>query len=178
MRLDSETLARLRDALRGGVAHPPPVPDGAEALPGDGSPEMRAIAARIAPLCEVLYLLSVADHRHDARERAVMAGAIGALTEGALGEAAIERMIAGFEAALAAEGWESRLARSAGVLAADRRDAEAAFTLAAVMAIADEFPDERERVLLEELRAQLGISARRAQVLLGEAVSQLPPAPA
>ncbi len=188
MRLDSSTLARLRDELRmrgarPSVPPPPAVPPQVEARagarersdaasparPDDGSPEARAIVQRIAPMCEVLYLLMMADHAYDVRERDVLRGAARALSDGMLRTAVIDGMLARFEAALRAYGRELRLAQITAQLAKDRPDAEAAFMLAAVMAIADEAPDERERALLEELRELLGIAQARARELLGEA---------
>jgi tellurite resistance protein len=164
VRLDSETLLRLRDELRKSGARrsiPPPAPS-------EPPPDVLAIVQRVAPMCEVLYLLMVADEHSDERELEVLRGAIRALTEGALRSSVIDAMMARFEAAAREFGRDTRLAQIAALLAADREDAEAAFTLAAVMAIADETPDDRERALLEELRQLLGIKAERAHALLGE----------
>jgi hypothetical protein len=170
MRLDSETLARLRDELqkRGARASIPPAP-GASPPPHESSPEVRALVQRLAPVCEVLYLLMLADHARDAREHEVLRGAVRALTDGVIRSATVDAMLARFDAAEKAQGRAARLAQVTAQLAADREDAEAAFVLAAVMAIADEAPDDAERRLLDELREQLGISRRRAWELLGEA---------
>jgi hypothetical protein len=167
MRLDSATLTRLRDELRDRGARPSlPPPAGVSAPAAETCTDVLAIMERIAPICEVLYLLMV---DHDARELEVLRGIVRALTDGKLKTLVLEGMLARFEAALAAHGREHRLAQVAGQLAADRQDAEAAFVLASVMAIADELPNEHERRMLSELREQLGISPARAQALLGEA---------
>jgi tellurite resistance protein len=167
MRLDSRTLARLRDELRsrGARVSLPPPPGGAAPK---GSVDTTAIMERVAPICEVLYLLMVADGACDAREQEVLRGSARALTDGVLKTGVIEAMLARFAAALDAHGRDTRLLQVTGQLAADRQDAEAAYMLASVMAIADETPDAREHGLLEELREQLGISSARARVLLGE----------
>jgi DnaJ-domain-containing protein 1 len=167
MRLDSATLARMRDELRSrGARVSLPPPRGAPASPA--SVDVLAIMERVAPICEVLYLLMVADDDFDAREQEVLRGTVRALTDGMLKTTVIEAMLARFEAALEAHGKENRLAQVTAQLSADRQDAEAAFVLASVMAIADESPNERERAMLEELREQLGISSARARALIGE----------
>jgi tellurite resistance protein len=168
MRLDSATLARLRDELRrrgARVSLPPPA--GSPVAP-QAAVDVLATMERIAPICEALYLLMVVDEASDAREQEVLRGTARALSDGVLKTAVIDGMLARFQAALEVHGRERRLAQVTAQLAADRHDAEAAFVLASVMAIADETPNERERSLLEELREQLGIPAARAGVLLGE----------
>jgi uncharacterized tellurite resistance protein B-like protein len=169
MLLDSDVLARLRDELvrRGGrVSMPPPSsPDGAKAESAD----VLAVMQRVAPMCELLYLLMVADDESHAREQEVLRGAIRALTDGALRTSAIDALLATFEGAVRAHGREQRLAQVAGQLAADRAEAETAFMLAAVMAIADDERAGKERDTLHELRELLGISSTRARFLVGEA---------
>jgi tellurite resistance protein len=166
VRLDSETLIRLRDELRRGGARRSLAPSAPASEPP--SVDVLAVVQRIAPLCEVLHLLMIADDRRDERELDVMRGAIRALTENSLRTSVIDGMLAQFEANVSRFGRDGRLAQVTAQLAADRLDAEAAYTLAAVMAIADESPDESERVWLEELRVMLGIKRLRASELLGE----------
>lgn len=169
MRLDNASLARLRDELhrRGALPSLPPLP-GLLPLPIP-EPDVLATVERIAPICEALYLLMMADQVSDAREQQLLRGAVRALTGGTLRTAVINDMLARFAAAQRTHGRDQRLAQVTAQLAADRQDAEAAFTLASVMAIADETPEAREEALLEELREQLGISGARARTLLGEA---------
>jgi tellurite resistance protein len=170
MRLDSASLLELRDQLRLRGERPSLIPSGPARGPDEPlSPDASAVVQRVAPMCEVLYLLLLADEQHDAREHGVLRGAIRALTEGALRTQDIEGMLSRFDRGLAHQSREDRLAQVTAQLAADRSDAEASFTLAAVMAIADDLPDQREQQMLEELREQLGISKKRAQILLGEA---------
>ena len=171
MLLDSETLARLRDDLlrRGERTSLPPTTPAEAARGARLTPDVVAVMQRVAPLCELLYLLMVADDESDVRERDVLRGAIRALTDGALRTGAIDVMLTRFQAQLQAHGRESRLAQATAQLAADREDAEAAFTLAAVMVIADADPAAQEAQLLSEIRDLLGISRARADLLLGEA---------
>lgn len=171
MRLDSAMLSRLREAL---IRRGDRFGGALSTAPSEGAPtpEAIAVAQRVMPFCEVLYLLMVADERPDARELDVLRGAVDALTGGKLGLAGIDAQIARFGHALRAEGRAARLESVTGRLAADRQDAEAAFTLAAVMVIADEQTDARETSVLEELRELLGIPERRADTLLGEATQR------
>ncbi len=156
---------QLRDELRNRGKHRTVVP---ASVPTEApSVDVIAIVQRVAPICEVLYLLMVADDRTDARELDVMRGAIRVLTENALRSSVITGMLERFEVNANQYGREARLAQVTGQLSADRQDAEAAYTLAAVMAIADESSDEEERAWLEELRQMLGIKPARAAELLG-----------
>jgi len=172
MRLDSDLLARLRDELvHAGRLSTIPPPERAAVRQSDA--DRTALAERVSPLCEVLYLLMVADAEQHLDERSLLRGAVRALTDGALPDASIAAMVARFEATLARHGRDERLVQVTGQLAADRQDAEAAFTLAAVMAIADARTEAQEEALLAELRELLGISAVRARTLLGEARNSL-----
>lgn len=171
MQLDTETLARLRDELlqRGARNSLAPQPVG-NVVPGAAafSADVAAVMQRVAPMCELLYLLMVADQDSNQRERDLLRGAIRALTDGALRTGAIDALLARFQATLELQGRDVRLALVTGQLAADREDAEAAFTLAAVMVIADDRASEIEESLLADTRELLGISAKRAATLLGE----------
>lgn len=169
MRLDSASLLELRDQLRlrgERPSLPPSTPPAGTDRPL--SAESSAVVQRVAPMCEVLYLLLVADERHDPREHEVLRGAIRALTDGALRTQDIEGMLSRFDDRLHHQTREQRLEQVTAQLSSDRSDAEAAFTLAAAMVIADESPDQREKAMLQELRELLGISGKRAQTLLGE----------
>ncbi|HEY6881650.1 MAG TPA: TerB family tellurite resistance protein [Polyangiales bacterium] len=168
MRLDSETLLRLRDELRRTGERRSLPPSAPPSAAEDVSQDVLAVVQRVAPMCEVLYLLMVADEHSDQREVEVLRGAIRTLTQGALRTGVIDGMLHKFEAAARTFGRDGRLAQVTSLIAADRQDAEAAYTLAAVMAIADETSDERERAWLEELRELLGINAKRASTLRGE----------
>lgn len=170
MLLDSEALTRLRDELlqRGGRQSLAPEPGPGGRVHASAA-EVHAVMQRVAPLCEVLYLLMVADGQSDTDELDLLRGAIRALTDGALRSSFIDALLSRFEAALLAHGRQQRLEQVAAQLSADREDAEAAFTLAAVMTIADRSSSLVERATLDELRELLGISPQRAQVLLGAA---------
>jgi tellurite resistance protein len=168
VRFNSETLLRLRDDLRRSGERRSIPPSAPSELSPELPPDMLAVVQRVAPMCEVLYLLMVADQHRDERELEVLRGAIRALTEGTLRSTVIDTMVERFAVAEQTFGRDVRLSQVTGLLAADRHDAEAAFTLAAVMAIADDTPDEHERSLLEELREMLGIKRERARALLGE----------
>lgn len=173
MRLDSESLAVLRDQLRLRGERPSMVPGPISSLPPDSpraplTADALAVVQRVSPMCEVLYLLMVADDRHDPRENEVLRGAVRALTDGALRSHEIDDMLGVYAARLQEESRQDRLEQVTAQLALDRSDAEAAYTLAAAMVIADERPDQREKAMLEELRDLLAISRARAHTLLGE----------
>jgi len=166
--LDSASLIELRDQLRQRGARASLVPGPNPAPAGPLSADALAVVQRVSPMCEVLYLLLLADGHADARELEVLRGAVRALTDGALRTSEIENMLALYAARLECHSRHERLEQVTAQLALDRSDAEATFTLAAAMVIADEVPDERERAVLKELRELLGVPRARAQVLLGE----------
>jgi tellurite resistance protein len=85
--------------------------------------------------------------------------------------AELDILLEQFEAGYLAEGIEARLESVTNWLAADRDDAEAAFTLAAVMAVADRRVDASEHRILEDLRELLGISPERAEELVSSAAA-------
>jgi tellurite resistance protein len=131
-----------------------------------GPSDREAILSRVAPICEVLYLLMAADDHVDGREYITLRGTIRALTDGALGTSALNGLLARFESQLEREGRPTRLSKVAAELSADRADAEAAYMLAAAVAIADENTDLRESELLDELGDLLGISPKRRRQLI------------
>ena len=168
MRLDSARLVELRDQLRmrGSRASisPGSLPEsGPSGLP---SAAVRAIVLRVSPICEVLYLLSVADGREDTSELELLRGAVRALTDGALPTHEIDGMLAFYAAQLRERTRAERLEQVAALLSADRNDAEAAYMLAAAMVIADGEQESAEHAMLSELRDMLGIAQARARDLL------------
>ena len=138
-------------------------------MPKVGSTALAALTQRVAPFCEVLYLMMVADGTCDVAERNVLVGVARTLSGDQLSAKQIDAMLTEFEAGYLAEGVDARLASVTSWLGADRDDAEAAFTLAAVMAIADERVDSSEDRILGEFAELLGISERRAAELLSGA---------
>ena len=173
MQLDRHALLRLRQSLRerGQPSLPPPSsaaspPHGSPAKLANAGAEVRAAAERVAPICELLYLMMSVDGACTSEERELLRGAIRALTDGQLRSAMIDDMVAGFDDALLREGRSARLTFAAERLAADRADADAAFSLAAAIALAATDTDPRELALLDELGDQLGLSATRRRSLI------------
>ncbi len=162
VKLESETLRRLRSRLLEPRFEPAP-----ESAAGPG-PEQEAALERVGPVAETLFLMMVADDRSAREEHIAVHNAIHLLTDGLLPESLVGELLGRFEESLADQGLEARLEAIATRLALDRRDAEAAFSLAAALAMADEAVNAKERELLETLRSWLGIPRRRAAALLGE----------
>jgi len=174
--LDTPTLRRLRDRLLS-ASRPerPSAPDlrrDAPEAPLD--PEQAASQERVAPLAEVLFLMMVADGAITKEEEAAVRRAIDALTGDILPRAAADAMFAGFARDLRDQGRRRRLEEIASRFALERPEAEAAFSLAAAVALSDGRIDGEERGLVEELRTYLGISERRAGALLGSEADQDP----
>ena len=80
---------------------------------------------------------------------------------------AVDGLLAQFELTVRTEGEETRLESVANLLGADALDAQAAFTLAAAMALVDRDVEGPEDELLSRLASMLGISSAKAKQLIG-----------
>lgn len=126
-----------------------------------------AILRRVEPFAETMYLVMMADSELAEVERQTLVGAFDVLTAGAVGAAELGELLAQFDGNAQRDGSEARLQHIGARLAADREDRETAFTLASVVALADEEVDPRENHMLALVREYFGVSERRAAVLLG-----------
>jgi hypothetical protein len=159
----SKRIERLRDKLlaRGQPTLHPPAP-----RPNKATPELSAMAERVRPFAEIMYLVLSADAAITERERNVLRGALRSLTEGALSSAAMDSMLAEFEGNLRREGLDLRLDYLASAMYADRSDARLALGLASAAADADRGVGPEERVVIAGLGERLGISAIELHELL------------
>jgi tellurite resistance protein len=121
----------------------------------------------VAPFAEVLFLMMVADGESAAEEDGAVRKAIDVLTGDILSRRAVDELLSRFARGLREQGRRARLEQIASKFALERPEAEAAFTMAAAVALSDGRIDGEERGLVEELRRYLGISERRARDLLG-----------
>jgi tellurite resistance protein len=163
----SKRIERLRDKLlaRGRpTIYPAPVAPDAQAL----SPELQALAERVRPFAEVMYLVLAADSQISEPERDVLRGALRSLTEGALSSSALDALLSEFEAARERQGLEVRLDHVASQLYTDRADARLALGLATAAADTDEGVGPDERAVIEALAERLRISQDELQALLSE----------
>ena len=151
----SKRIERLRDKLlaRGQPTLAPP----ALAPPQAATPEQWALAERVRPFAEVMYLVLAADEDISERERDVLRGALRSLTEGALSSSALDEMLHEFEDNRAREGLELRLDYLASMLYLDRSDARLALGLATAAADADSGVGPQERAVITSLAERLGI---------------------
>jgi tellurite resistance protein len=166
MQIDSATVRHLRDKLLASAGLRGQRRDGQRNRLDETSPEVRALVARVSSICEVLYLVMVADGESDSDELRSIRGAIATLTAGGLSDPAVESMLQRYEQSVAEQGQQERLMRLAAELSADREDAEAALVLAAAIAVADDSIAGAEESVLIELSELLGISSQRAAVIL------------
>jgi uncharacterized tellurite resistance protein B-like protein len=162
MNIDTDTVRRLRDALieRGGAT--------ADAT-ASGSSQPREIQAslqRVAPFVETMYLMMMADGRAGGSERTAITGAIRLLTRDLVTDDELDGLLRRCEELALAEGAAARLQSIGSRICADRMDREMAFTLAAVVALADNRVRSAESSLLREVAEWYGISARRSEELL------------
>ncbi|MCA9647247.1 MAG: hypothetical protein H6718_06830 [Polyangiaceae bacterium] len=169
MKIDTATIARLRDALiQSGRRQAAVISSAYETLTRQGlltEEEMDALA-RIEPMVETMFLVMSADGRVSAGEMDAIRGAVRGLTEGLLQEGTIKVMLEGCEKRLEQEGRDARLKVLTSQLREDREDAEGAFALAAAIAMADHEVATEENELILDLGERLGIGTGRAEAIL------------
>lgn len=169
--MTSKRIERLRDKLlaRGRPTLSPPRPDGTPAPPlRDATPELAALADRVRPFAEVMYLVLAADAKIGEHERDVLRGALRSLTEGALSSAALDEMLEQFERKRARDGWELRLDELASQLYSDRADARLALGLATAAADTEDGIGPDERAVIVALAQRLRVSEAELAALLHE----------
>lgn len=170
IRLQPQTLAKLRDRLQERGQRPSLLLTGPEALerlehPFAGDDE---VIVQFEALVEGMFLMMAADGQLAAEEREVLKGAVRELTESKLRSAQLDKLVEDCAKRLADDGQAKRLTAIAEVLKPEPLVAEAAFVLSAAMAFADSEIADAENDLLNEFADQLGIDAERANVLLDE----------
>lgn len=171
MKIDTATIARLRDALiQSGRRQAAVVSSAYETLTREDllSEEEKDALSRIEPMVETMFLVMSADGRISAGEMDAIRGAVRGLTEGLLQEGTIKVMLEACQQRLEREGRDTRLDSVTSQLKQDREDAEGAFALAAAIAMADHEVATEENELILDLGSRLGIGAGRAHAILDQ----------
>ena len=172
MEINTDAIRRLRDYL---LSHgklrlddDAATPDGGDGASSAGTDPWTgsAIARRVEPFAETMFLVMMADGEPDASERSALLGALNVLADGQVSPALFEAMFDRFTALATTEGVESRIAHLGARLSADQDERETAFTLAAAIALADDHVHAHENHTLSLIREYYGVSARRMAVLL------------
>lgn len=139
-----------RSAVRFGSLPPPAPLDPTDPL-----------LTRVSPLLELLYLIRVGAGELGHEEEAVLRGVARTLNRD-LKDNQISALFERFGDRLNWEGLDERMSAVTSALSLDKVTAESAYTLAATMAWANGEVSPRERELLEEVAASLGLSQKRA----------------
>ena len=160
MDLDTAAVRRLRDHFLA-VESMPETATGP--LPAAYT---EAVLRRAEPLAETMYLVMMADGQAGDEERRALAGALSVLTQGAVEGEAVGQMFDRFAERLAAVGAYGRLRELGLHLSARPEDRETAFSLGAMVALADDDVDGSESELVALLAEYYGVSDRRAEALL------------
>ena len=171
MRIHTATITRLRDALLQSGRRPSIVLSPAyETLARSGllSPEETAAIERIDPLAETMYLMMTADGNVSDVEKDALRGAIRGLADNLIRTGTINVMLETFGRKIQEHGREMRLREIADALSDNPHEAEAAFSLAAAIALADDSVHESENEFINQLAEWFGISAKRANEVLDE----------
>lgn len=164
--IDTEAIRRLRDHLLSHVPETPGTQPRHRDAGQDGEPRRDAVTRRVEPFAETMYLVMMADGEPDAAERKALAAAISVLTDGQMTADDIDSMLERFDGNTRHAGSEGRLAQLGARLCADQDDRETAFSLGAVVALADDRVDVRENQALQWIRKYYGISDRRMASIL------------
>ena len=158
--IDTAAIRRLRDYF---LDTDTSTADETSALP---EAALAAVLRRAEPFAETMYLMMMADGTAGDEERQALAGAFHVLTQGAASDAIVADMLETFADNLQQQGAESRLQQIGVHLSANVEDRETAFSLGAVVALADHTVDVRESELIAVLAEYYGISNRRVDALL------------
>jgi uncharacterized tellurite resistance protein B-like protein len=168
IQLDPKTLTRIRDHLLD-LGAPPSTKfltageGDADPFGGDPEPE-----SRFGALFETMYLMVVADGDVAAAERDVLRGAMRTLTANSIRTAQIDAMFDTCKEKLDGASIAGRIADIAPILKNDKVLLEAAFSLAAAIAFADEDIHDAENDLINDLAEAFDIDSERADELLNE----------
>jgi tellurite resistance protein len=170
IKLQPKTLERIRDHFRevgqpASVAFTRPV---AQDDPFSGDHDARR---RFEALFEVMYLMIAADGNVATEEREVLRGAVRGLTDGAVRTVHIDKLLGECDARKD-EGVDKRLEALAPILKEDPALVEAAFSLAAAIAFADDEIQDEENELINQLAEVLELDGDRADELLNQLESE------
>ena len=132
------------------------------------APEEVGAINRVGPLAETMFLMMAADGSLAEVERDTIRGAIRGLTDNLLRTGTINVMLEGYEKRLADSGRDARLHEIAEELAEDPSEAEAAFALAAAVALADDEVSDEENSFISQLAEWFGITVERAGQILDQ----------
>jgi uncharacterized tellurite resistance protein B-like protein len=167
IRLQPQTLQRIRDHFLE-VGQPASVSflrhREVEDDPFQGDPDAKR---RFEALFEAMFLMIAADGEVAEEEREVLRGAVRGLTDNAVRTVHIEKLVETCKER-AKEGTAARLAAIAPTLTEDPALVDAAFSLAAAIAFADQEIKDAENDLINDLAEALGIDGDRADQLLSQ----------
>ncbi len=171
MKIQTATIARLRDALLQSGRRPSMVASSAyETLTREGllTPEELGSIQRVEPLAETMFLMMAADGTLAESERDAVRGAIRGLTDNLLRTGTINVMLETYGKRLEASSRDARLQEIAQEIAEDPSEAEGAFALAAAVALADDQVSDEENAFINQLSEWFGISDERAAEILDQ----------
>jgi len=170
MNINTVAVRRLRDRLLAAGSLDPASGHQVATYEPNGS-VTQAVMRRIEPFAETGYITMVADGESVAAEHRALAAALSILGDGQVSTEDVEVLLSTFASRLQASGAEGRIAQIGAQLGAEREDREIAFTLAAVIALADGSVDIAENGVVEWVREYFGVSNKRVAQLLEEADS-------
>ena len=119
-------------------------------------------------ICQIIYLMMVADRRIKNVEREVLRGALDILSSGRVRTSHMDAMLDASARDVARRGSEAALQRAVSALRDDPIKAETAVVLAAAVAVADEELRPEEQELLTRLARDFCIDESHATSLLEE----------
>ncbi len=165
LELDTPLIGQLRDhLLRLAKASFVPVHGGRRVR--HDSPEEQAVLDRFRPFAELFLLVAAADGKIVDAERAVILGSFRALTGGRVSGTTLRELESEISEKMEVNAAEDLLEEVCSRLAADRKDAELALTLASVVASADDDVDPSELELIQTLASWLSIPRDRVKQLV------------
>ncbi len=171
MKLKTRTIERLRDALLQSGRRPSIVASSAyETLTREGLLSTEEITAlnRVDALAETMFLMMAADGKLTADEHDAVRGGIRGLTDDTLRTGTISVMLENYQRRLDQEGRDERLHQIAEAISEETSEAEAAFALAAAVALADDDVAEEENAFINQLAGWFGLTPERSAAILDQ----------
>jgi tellurite resistance protein len=171
MKIRTATILRMRDTLLKSGRRPSMVVSSAfETLAREGllEPEEAAALSRVEPVAESMFLMMSADHKLTDTERDAVRGAIRGLSQDTIRAGTVRVMLENFEKRSSEHGRDQRLREIAEELSSDPAEAEAAFALAAAVALADDEVADEENAFINQIAEWFGISDERASEILDQ----------
>lgn len=169
MKVQAKTIERIKGELGEGGGEATPSPACEELIAaGKLTAEEAAALEPVEAIVETMFLMMGADGAAAREELDLIWDAAKGLAGPSVSGEAVKRLVSYYVDQLKRDGWTTRLRAVGAGLSEDRVKAEAAFALAAAVAMADQVVSLEENVLVDQLAEVLAIDDARCCEILDQ----------